>query len=122
MVSHPRDCTGCAPILSLQAWCACCPMQAVDSECGEIADETTLRKPHDWRDNPDGRLRTIALFHANYTPVRIVAPMVMRRNAFLCLPSAVRDCKPRSLIERAAPMTAREVYRAVLAPRAPYMS
>lgn len=63
-------------------------MQAIDSESGEVADETTLRKPHGWRDNPNGRLRTIALFHANYTPVRTTALMIMRGNASLCLPHA----------------------------------
>ncbi|KAK9845224.1 hypothetical protein WJX81_000461 [Elliptochloris bilobata] len=43
-------------------------LQAIDSESGEVADETTMRKPYGWRANPKGRLQTIALFHANYTP------------------------------------------------------
>lgn len=74
--------------MSLQLWRACCPMQAVDSENGEVADETTLRKPHGWRDNPNGRLRTIALFHANYTPVRTAACRIMHGNASFCLTHA----------------------------------
>lgn len=69
-------------------------MQAIDSESGEVADETTLRKPHGWRDNPDGRLRTIALFHANYTPVRITALIINARHRFpLPATCAVHECK-----------------------------
>ena len=62
-------------------WYACCRMQAVDSESGGVADEATLRKPPGWRDNPNGRLRTIALFHANYTPVRTTGFHTMHSSA-----------------------------------------
>ena len=67
-------------------------MQAVDSESGEVADETVLRKPHGWRNSPDGRLRTIALFYANYTPVRIAALILMLGYASHFLPHA-QDCR-----------------------------
>ena len=74
-------------------------MQAVDSESGEVADETTLRKPHSWRANPDGRLRTIALFHANYTPVRITAFRAMRSIACFALHARLEsaDCEHVSI-------------------------
>ena len=49
----------------------CVASQAVDSERGEVVDETTLRKPAGWHPSASGRLRTIAMFHANYTPARL---------------------------------------------------
>ncbi len=49
----------------------CVASQAVDSESGEVVDETTLRKPAGWHPSASGRLRTIAMFHANYTPARL---------------------------------------------------
>ncbi len=42
----------------------------MDSESGVVVDATTLHKPRGWQNNPTGRLRKLAMFHANYTPVR----------------------------------------------------